>query len=61
MVTVVITETLKRFVQVDTDSEIEALEKVRGMYERCEIVLDWQDFAELDLYAQLNTTRETQV
>ena len=61
MVTVVITETLKRVVQVDAASEAEALKKVRGMYERCEIVLDWQDFDELDISAQLDTTGETQL
>ena len=43
-VDVLVEETLSRVVTVEVDSPHEAVEKVRGMYNREEIVLDESDF-----------------
>jgi len=43
-----ILETSSRLIDVEADSEDEALEKVEKMYEEAEIVLDYSDFAEVD-------------
>lgn len=46
--TVEVTETLQRQVEVEADSEQEALQKVKDLYRDEEIVLTWEDFVEND-------------
>ena len=41
-----ITETFSRTIVIEAESEEEAIDKVEGMYERSEIVLDESDFDE---------------
>lgn len=43
-----ITETLKKTVEVEADNEEEALHKVMKMYKNEEVILDYNDFADLD-------------
>lgn len=45
---VVITETSSKIVEVQANNKNEALETVKEMYENCEVVLDWNDFDEVD-------------
>ena len=37
-------EMLSRIVEVEAADEVEAIEKVRQMYRKCEIVLDYSDY-----------------
>lgn len=46
--TVEVTETLQRQVEIEAESEQEALQKVKELYRNEEIVLGWQDFIEND-------------
>ncbi|MDR3090231.1 MAG: DpnD/PcfM family protein [Desulfobulbaceae bacterium] len=39
-----ITETLQRIIEIDANSESEAVEAVRKSYRNCEIVLDSSDY-----------------
>lgn len=43
-----ITETLQKVVEVEADSEREAEQKVKAMYKNEGIVLDYNDFVNLD-------------
>lgn len=45
---VIISETLSRTVEVEARTKEEALQMIRKAYEKGEIVLDWNDFAEAE-------------
>ena len=48
---VYITETLCRTEQIEADSKAEAIAKAREAYDKEEIVLDYNDFIEVDFKA----------
>lgn len=48
---VTVTEILSRVVKIDSSSAEEAEEKVRSLYKQEAIVLDWGDFADLNIKA----------
>lgn len=41
---IVINELSVRAVEVQAQNKVEALKKIKEMYESCDIVLDWNDF-----------------
>ncbi len=43
-----ITETLQKTVEVEEDNKEEALHKVMKMYKNEEVILDYNDFVDLD-------------
>lgn len=45
---VAIIETLSRVVEVEAESERDALDDVWGSYNSCDIVLGWEDFIGVD-------------
>lgn len=45
-----IKETLSRFIEIECDNEIQGLEKVKDLYSDCEIVLDSNDFEDVEFY-----------
>jgi len=44
-----ITETLSHTVEMEADSEADAIGKVRQMYRNCEIILDASDYVETEI------------
>ena len=46
---VLVTEILSRFVETEAESEEEAVEMVRRMYRKCDIVLDASDYVETEI------------
>jgi len=44
-----ITETLSHTVEMEADSEADAIDKVRQMYRNCEIILDASDYVETEI------------
>lgn len=42
-------ETLSRTVEVEATNAVEALEQVRLMYRKCEIVLDYSDYKDTEI------------
>jgi hypothetical protein len=47
--TICITETLQHSITIKADTEEQAIEKVQKMYDNCEIVLDYNDFVEVNI------------
>ena len=43
-----ITEILQRTIEIEANSEIEAETKVKQMYDEQEIILDYQDYIDVD-------------
>lgn len=43
-----ITETLQKTVEVEADNKEDALHKVMKMYKNAEVILDYNDFIDLD-------------
>lgn len=54
---VTVTETLSRVVNIDSTSAEEAEEKVRSLYKKDVIVLDWADFQDLNIRANSDDAR----
>ena len=44
-----ITETLSRTIETEADSEETAVEKVRQMYRKCDIILDASDYVQTEI------------
>ena len=44
-----ITETLSHTVEMEADSESDAIDKVRQMYRNCEIILDASNYVETEI------------
>ena len=44
-----ITETLSRTIEMEAESVYAAVEKVRQMYQNCEIILDTSDYVETEI------------
>ena len=44
-----VTEILSRIVEMESDSEDEAIEMVRQMYRNCNIILDASDYVETEI------------
>ena len=44
-----VTEVLSRIVETDAESEEDAVETVRRMYQNCDIVLDASDYVETEI------------
>lgn len=44
-----ITETLSRTIEIEAENEEEAVEMVRQMYRKCDIVLDASDYVETEI------------
>ena len=44
-----IAETLSHTVEMEADSESDAIDKVRQMYRNCEIILDASDYVETEI------------
>lgn len=49
---VVITEVLSRTIETEAESEAEAVDMVRQMYQNCDIVLDASDYIETKISAK---------
>ena len=47
--TICITETLQRSITIIADTEEQAIENVQKMYDNCEIVLNYNDFVEVNI------------
>ena len=43
-----ITETLQRIIEVEAEDEDMAIEQIEGSYQDCDIVLDAEDFKDVD-------------
>lgn len=51
---VLVEETLSRMIEVQAEDESEALEIVKEMYKNCEIVLDYEDFSNVEIGYEIN-------
>nr|DAP03327.1 MAG TPA: DpnD/PcfM-like protein [Caudoviricetes sp.] len=51
---VLVEETLSRMIEVQAEDESEALEIVKEMYKNCEIVLDYEDFFNVEIGYEIN-------
>ena len=51
---VLVEETLSRMIEVQAEDESEALEIVKEMYKDCEIVLDYEDFFNVEIGYEIN-------
>ena len=51
---VLVEETLSRMIEVQAKDESEALEIVKEMYKNCEIVLDYEDFFNVEIGYEIN-------
>ncbi len=47
-----VTEVLSRLVEIEAESEEDAIETVRRMYQNCDIVLDASDYVETRISAK---------
>lgn len=51
---VLVEETLSRMIEVQAEDESEALKIVKEMYKNCEIVLDYEDFFNVEIGYEIN-------
>lgn len=51
---VLVEETLSRMIEVQAEDESKALEIVKEMYKNCEIVLDYEDFFNVEIGYEIN-------
>ena len=51
---VLVEETLSKMIEVQAEDESEALEIVKEMYKNCEIVLDYEDFFNVEIGYEIN-------